>query len=100
MPMFDYDCPDCGEVFDQIVRRASDVPLCPKCSGSRSVRRLSVPSAFLMNGSRPDAPPRPANPMDRYKGVDMSKVPYVTREGAIASHTGEVLVKPNGDPAV
>lgn len=100
MPMFDYDCPDCGEFFDQIVKNADVVPPCPSCGGTRSARRRAIPSAILANGSRPEAPPRPGNPMDRYKGVDLSKVPYVTREGAIASHTGEVLVKPNGDPAI
>jgi hypothetical protein len=38
--------------------------------------------------------------MDRYKGVDLNTVPYVTQDGAIASHTGQVLVKPNGEPAI
>ena len=100
MPMFDFDCPDCGEVHEQIVKRAEDVPPCPKCGSSRSSRRLATSYAIFANGVRPEAPPRPSSPMDRYKGVDLSKVPYVTRDGAIASHTGEVLVKPNGDPAI
>jgi putative FmdB family regulatory protein len=97
--MFDFDCPDCGACFEEIVRRASDVPSCPKCSGSQSSRRMGIP-AILANGMRSESAPPPYNPMDRYKGVDLNTVPYVTQDGAIASHTGEILVKADGSPAV
>lgn len=99
MPMFDFDCPDCGACFEEIVRRASDVPPCPKCACVQSKRRMGIP-AILAGGMRSESAPPPYNPMDRYKGVDLNTVPYVTQDGAIASHTGQVLVKPNGEPAI
>jgi len=98
MPMFDYDCPDCGQRFDEIVRRFDDVPPCPGCQGTRSKRRMALP-AILANGMRSEAPPRPPSLAERYKGVDLSTVPYVTREGAVASHDGRILIKPDGNPA-
>jgi putative FmdB family regulatory protein len=97
MPMFDYDCPDCGVRFEEIVRRYDQIPACPKCSGTRSARRNGIP-AILSHGMRSEAPPKPYNPMDKYRGVDLNTVPYVTQDGAIASHTGQILVKPDGNP--
>ena len=100
MPMYEYDCPDCSERFDQIVKLRDPNPPCPRCEGTQTKRRLSIPAAILGNGMRSEAPPKPYNPMDKYKGVDLNTVPYVTQDGAIASHTGQILVKPNGDPVV
>lgn len=103
MPMFDYDCPDCKARFDEIVKRADVIPSCPVCGGGRSARLRAVPAAIFGQGIRPDTAPQPARPpslMEKYRGVDLSTVPYVTRDGSIAAHTGEILVKPNGDPAV
>jgi putative FmdB family regulatory protein len=97
MPMFDFDCPDCSTRFEEIVRRYDLVPPCPKCSGSRSVRRNGIP-AILANGMRSEAPPKPYNPMDKYRGLDLSTVPYVTQDGAVASHDGKILIKSDGNP--
>ena len=99
MPMFDYDCPDCSTRFEEIVRRYDQIPPCPKCGGTASARRAGIP-AILANGMRSESAPKPYNPMDKYKGVDLNTVPYVTQDGAIASHTGQILVKPDGNPAV
>jgi putative FmdB family regulatory protein len=100
MPIYEYDCPDCSGRFDEIVKLRDPNPPCPRCEGTQTKRRLSIPAAIFGNGIRPDAPPRPGSPMDRYRNVDLNTVPYVTQDGSIASHTGQILVKPNGDPAV
>jgi putative FmdB family regulatory protein len=44
MPIFEYQCPDCGEEFEEIRRHAErDEPIpCPKCSGRRPQRQISL----------------------------------------------------------
>lgn len=31
MPILEYQCPDCKEKFDELVRRYDEEVLCPKC---------------------------------------------------------------------
>lgn len=49
MPIYEYKCKDCGEVFEAI-QKFSDKPLtkCTSCSGS--VERLISQSAFHLKG--------------------------------------------------
>ena len=51
MPIYEYACPDCGEVFD-VIQKADDPPVtvCPKCEGKKVARRLSSP-ALQFKGS-------------------------------------------------
>ncbi len=43
MPIYDYRCNDCEQVFDLLVR-TSDVPVCPACGSSQLHKLLSVPA--------------------------------------------------------
>ncbi|WP_067732314.1 FmdB family zinc ribbon protein [Novosphingobium naphthalenivorans] len=38
MPLYDFHCPECSADFE-LLMRASDQPVCPKC-GNHSVNRL------------------------------------------------------------
>ncbi len=58
MPLYEYECEDCGVQFEILVR-GGQTPACPHCEGSRLAKRLSVPAApVTSNGSLPmaDAP--------------------------------------------
>ena len=44
MPIFEYQCPACGNRFEQLVR-ASTVLRCPNCQGENLDKQLSVFSA-------------------------------------------------------
>ncbi|TFG50830.1 MAG: zinc ribbon domain-containing protein [Gemmatimonadales bacterium] len=61
MPIYEYDCPACGELFDLLVRSDTAVA-CPRCVSSRVQRRLSVPAALAKSGlaapscEMPDSP--------------------------------------------
>lgn len=41
MPIYDFECGDCGERFEELVRR-EETPPCPRCSGTRVERRISL----------------------------------------------------------
>ncbi len=41
MPIFEYQCSDCGNHFEQLVR-SSTVPECPKCASHKLDKQLSV----------------------------------------------------------
>ncbi|RME20286.1 MAG: zinc ribbon domain-containing protein [Deltaproteobacteria bacterium] len=51
MPIYEYQCPDCGHKFEKL-QKVSDDPIrvCPECSGD-SVRKLVSPTAFILKGS-------------------------------------------------
>jgi putative FmdB family regulatory protein len=48
MPIYEYRCSACKEIFEKIVPNASAKVSCPECGG-RKVERL--PSAFGIGGS-------------------------------------------------
>ena len=54
MPLFEYDCQDCGDTVELLIRGA-EAPVCPSGPDHRLVKRLSVPAA-PMTGSSKDLP--------------------------------------------
>jgi len=47
MPLYDFDCQECHEPFETLVRRESEIAkvTCPKCSSPKVERKLSLPAA-------------------------------------------------------
>ncbi|MHC4884318.1 MAG: FmdB family zinc ribbon protein [Planctomycetota bacterium] len=54
MPIFEYTCKKCGELFEELVR-SDTVVECPKCGSQKVEKELSVFSAA--SGGGDDAPP-------------------------------------------
>ncbi|MCC7161306.1 MAG: zinc ribbon domain-containing protein [Anaerolineae bacterium] len=52
MPLYEFECQDCKENFDKLVRLvgAQDV-VCPKCGSAKTEKKLSV-FATLAKGAR------------------------------------------------
>lgn len=52
MPIFEYECPGCGQRFDKLVRGGapSEVP-CPNCGGTHTRRVLSTFASFGSSSS-------------------------------------------------
>jgi putative FmdB family regulatory protein len=50
MPMYDFACRDCGQVFEKKLKmsESSDAQICPTCGSGDTRRHLS--SAFAMGG--------------------------------------------------
>jgi putative FmdB family regulatory protein len=44
MPLYEFDCPDCGKPFERLVRSAAAVSevVCPSCGSPRVRKRLSL----------------------------------------------------------
>ncbi len=54
MPIFEFDCPSCGQPFEELVRNseaAKDVT-CPSCGSRKVKRKLSMFAAKVSGGSR------------------------------------------------
>lgn len=47
MPIYDFECRDCGKAFEQLVRKEADVAqiVCPACMGAHVTKSLSLPAA-------------------------------------------------------
>lgn len=55
MPLFDYECRDCGEIFEVVVVGRDGRPECPACGG-RKTRKL--PSVVAVHVRTDTATPR------------------------------------------
>ena len=44
MPLYEYQCSSCGEVFDKLVRfsEADKLPTCPKCGEKNTRKKISA----------------------------------------------------------
>ncbi len=44
MPLYEYQCPDCGENFDKIVSfsEADKIPVCPQCGEQNTQKKISA----------------------------------------------------------
>ena len=51
MPLFDYECPSCGNVSEIRVAKYDDQPACPHC-GATGLKKL--PSLFATGTALPD----------------------------------------------
>lgn len=40
MPIYEFECPSCGAVFEELVS-GDNAPACPKCHAEKSVKLLS-----------------------------------------------------------
>jgi putative FmdB family regulatory protein len=55
MPIFEFDCPDCGEPFEKLVRNTATEPVvCPTC-GSKKVKKKLSRIATKTNGGSSSA---------------------------------------------
>ena len=51
MPIYEYECPDCGQRFEHMQKITEEsLSSCPKCGG-QNVQRLVSASAFHLKGS-------------------------------------------------
>jgi len=42
MPIYEYRCADCGQLFEELVMRLTEKVNCPKCKSARVVRQMSA----------------------------------------------------------
>lgn len=56
MPLFEYKCSDCGNLFEELVSGNETVAVCPKCKSEKVERQLSVFSASGSPGKSSSLP--------------------------------------------
>lgn len=44
MPLYDFRCPACAHVFEELVRHG-EIPECPRCGNASPEKQISAPSA-------------------------------------------------------
>ena len=48
MPIFEYECPQCGFVNEALVKNAAaKAPACPQCGHKKTVKKMSAFSAVV-----------------------------------------------------
>ena len=62
MPLFEYECRDCGRPFETFVT-AERVPACPACHGSNLAKLLSSPGMVGVASTRSEGCAMPAAPV-------------------------------------
>ncbi len=57
MPIFEYLCPDCANLYEEIVGGGDTIPACPHCGGTNGRKLLSASSSLTgkEGGSLPGA---------------------------------------------
>jgi putative FmdB family regulatory protein len=55
MPIYDFECEDCGADFDDLVAAGTEHAVCPECGSERAVRRWSAPAATFKLVKSPGA---------------------------------------------
>ena len=45
MPIYEYDCENCGHRFEKLLKRTDEPVACPKCGADRVAKRFSTFSA-------------------------------------------------------
>lgn len=53
MPIYEFECPECREAFDELVRSAAAVKdvTCPACGSRKVKKKLSAVAAHIGGGS-------------------------------------------------
>jgi putative FmdB family regulatory protein len=52
MPLYEYQCPDCGHVFERLVlARSAEPPKCPECGRNRAEQTFSAFATASSKGS-------------------------------------------------
>lgn len=49
MPLYDFECEDCGKRFDELLFDDDELPFCPACGSPRTKQVLSVPGPTKKN---------------------------------------------------
>ncbi len=56
MPIYGYDCNQCGRQFEKLVRSSDNAPSCPSCESTDLTRQLSLIADPAKGGSNANAP--------------------------------------------
>ncbi len=64
MPIYEYQCPSCGEIFDKLMRfsEADNLPVCPHCGEKETQKKITAGAVIgASSGGSSAAVSRPTN---------------------------------------
>jgi putative FmdB family regulatory protein len=80
MPIYEFECGQCGSRFEELVKSGTSAPACPSCESSRTRRRLSpvsppgrVPRGVKVRDSESQRREREAARSDRIADVKKAR---------------------------
>lgn len=56
MPLYEYDCKECGKRFEHLQYSADDKPVCPHCGSRKLTKAFSVFAPATGGGGEPPPP--------------------------------------------
>lgn len=59
MPIYEYQCLDCHQEFEKLVRASGPVPVCPQCGSATLQKKLSTFAAVTAGGGSQAPMPAP-----------------------------------------
>jgi putative FmdB family regulatory protein len=82
VPAYDYECQECGRVFDLIVpmRERDSVGPCPSCASGNVRRRFTTPSAYPRSGRQDEPTEQTSLGSDGFDGATVKNL-YVENAG-------------------
>ena len=88
MPLFDFECEDCGKHFEELLfDDDNDLPCCPECKSKNTRRLLTMPSPLKKNPF-----PYKVGPVNQAFVNNVKRVlPYAKQARQILMETGEYL---------
>ncbi|MBZ0276002.1 MAG: zinc ribbon domain-containing protein [Anaerolineae bacterium] len=60
MPLFEFDCVECGEPFEKLVRNSTTEIACPTCGSTQVKKKLSTFASKISGGSSISSSAAPA----------------------------------------
>jgi putative FmdB family regulatory protein len=48
MPIYQYECKSCGNIFEKLKNKITDKEICPACGGNS--KKIISPASFIING--------------------------------------------------
>ena len=96
MPIYEYQCTSCDNRFDRLVKMGAEDPKCPECS--EPTRRLISAAAFVLKGGgwANEGYGSRQRTVAGNPSVDPKSLPYVTRDGGLASSDGKKILNSDG----
>ena len=69
MPIFEYQCKDCGTEFEKLVRRSGEAIECPSCGHDHVAQKLSTFAAHANGRTKDSAPATPCGHQCPHPGL-------------------------------
>jgi putative FmdB family regulatory protein len=99
MPIYEYRCESCANEFDKLMKMGAPNPPCQICQGE--TKRMLSAAAFHLKGGgwAKEGYGSRQRTVAGNPSVNPQSLPYVTRDGGLASADGKKILNSDGSAA-